>query len=57
MADKKKQKTGPMRLDKFLGEMGYGTRTQIKEMVRKGRVQVNGPVSYTHLTLPTNSLV
>ena len=44
MADKKKQKTGPMRLDKFLGEMGYGTRTQIKEMVRKGRVQVNGQV-------------
>ena len=34
MADKKKQKTGPMRLDKFLGEMGYGTRTQIKEMER-----------------------
>lgn len=33
-----------MRLDKFLGEMGYGTRTQIKEMVRKGRVQVNGQV-------------
>ena len=44
MADKKKQKTGPTRLDKFLGEMGYGTRTQIKEMVRKGRVQVNGQV-------------
>ena len=24
--------------------MGCGTRTQIKEMVRKGRVQVNGQV-------------
>lgn len=31
-----------MRLDKFLGEMGVGTRTQIKEMARKGRVMVNG---------------
>ncbi len=31
-----------MRLDKFLGEMGVGTRTQIKEIARKGRVWVNG---------------
>ncbi|MDO5415761.1 MAG: pseudouridine synthase [Lachnospiraceae bacterium] len=31
-----------MRLDKFLGEMGVGTRTQIKEIARKGRVLVNG---------------
>lgn len=31
-----------MRLDKFLGEMGTGTRTSIKEMARKGRVTVNG---------------
>lgn len=31
-----------MRLDKFLGEMGKGTRSQIKEMARKGRICVNG---------------
>lgn len=31
-----------MRLDKFLGEMGKGTRSQIKEMARKGRISVNG---------------
>lgn len=33
-----------MRLDRFLGEMGTGTRTQIKELARKGRVSVNGQV-------------
>lgn len=31
-----------MRLDKFLGEMGEGSRTQIKEIAKKGRIQVNG---------------
>ena len=31
-----------MRLDKFLGEMGLGTRSQVKELARKGRVAVNG---------------
>lgn len=30
-----------IRLDKFLAEMGEGSRSQVKEMVRKGRVQVN----------------
>lgn len=44
MADKSKRKTGLMRLDKFLVEMGNGTRSQVKEMVKKGRVQVNGQV-------------
>lgn len=32
----------PMRLDKFLSEMGKGTRSQARELVRKGRVLVNG---------------
>lgn len=32
----------PMRLDKFLGEMGVGSRSQVKEMARKGRILVNG---------------
>lgn len=31
-----------IRLDKYLGEMGQGTRSQIKEAARKGRVCVNG---------------
>lgn len=31
-----------MRLDKYLSEMGQGTRSQIKEMARKGRITVNG---------------
>lgn len=31
-----------MRLDKFLCENGCGTRTQVKQLVRQGRVLVNG---------------
>ena len=34
-----------MRLDKFLAEMGFGSRSQIKEMARKGRIQVNGQIA------------
>lgn len=30
-----------MRLDKFLADMGAGTRSQIKEAIRRGRVYVN----------------
>lgn len=33
-----------MRLDKFLAEMGIGTRSQVKELAKKGRVTVNGSV-------------
>lgn len=33
-----------LRLDKYLCDMQAGTRSQIKEIVRKGRVQVNGLV-------------
>lgn len=39
------QKKGAIRLDKFLVEMGHGTRSQIKEMARKGRISVNGQVA------------
>ena len=45
MADKYRQKPGVMRLDRFLGQMGQGTRSQIKEMAKKGRIQVNGQVA------------
>ena len=31
-----------IRLDKYLGEMGIGTRSQIKEMAKKGRITVDG---------------
>ena len=45
MANKKKKTSNSsMRLDKFLVEMGKGTRSQIKEMAKKGRIQVNGAV-------------
>ncbi len=33
---------GTMRLDKYLADMGKGTRSQVREAVRKGRVQING---------------
>lgn len=31
-----------LRLDKYLADMGLGTRSEVKQAVRKGRVQVNG---------------
>jgi len=31
-----------IRLDKFLADSGEGTRTQVKEKIKKGRVTVNG---------------
>lgn len=33
-----------IRLDKFLCEMEVGTRSQVKEMVKKGQISVNGEV-------------
>lgn len=33
-----------IRLDKYLADMGKGTRTELKEMIRKGRIKVNGEV-------------
>lgn len=31
-----------LRLDKYLADMGVGTRTQVKQMIRRGQVTVNG---------------
>lgn len=31
-----------MRLDKYLAEMGAGTRQEVKKYIRKGRVTVDG---------------
>ena len=55
------------RLDKFLTQIPVGTRSQVKDMIKKGRVCVNGvhaskpelkvdpeTVSYTHLLMSTN---
>ena len=33
-----------MRLDKMLAHSGYGTRKEVKELIRKGFVLVNGEV-------------
>ncbi|MBR1391853.1 MAG: rRNA pseudouridine synthase [Lachnospiraceae bacterium] len=33
-----------MRLDKYLCSAGLGTRSQVKELIRKGRITVNGTV-------------
>ena len=34
-----------MRLDKFLCESGYGTRSQVKQLIRQGHVLINGVLS------------
>lgn len=34
-----------MRLDKFLCEMNIGTRSQVKDFIRKGQVTVNGSIA------------
>lgn len=44
MAEKQKENSGFMRLDKLLAEMGHGSRSQIRQMAKKGRIQVNGQV-------------
>lgn len=36
-----------MRLDKFLCENGYGTRSQVKLLIRQGNVSVNGTLCKT----------
>ena len=33
-----------IRLDKFLAEMGYGTRSQVKKELARGNVTLNGQV-------------
>ena len=34
-----------IRLDKFLADSGAGTRSQVKEIIKKGRVMVNDTVA------------
>lgn len=33
-----------IRLDKYLADMGYGTRQEVKKLIRSGQVSVNGAV-------------
>lgn len=35
---------GKIRLDKYLADMSFGTRTEVKQMIKKGLVGVNGTV-------------
>ena len=35
---------GKIRLDKYLADMGLGTRTEVKKKIRKGQISVNGMV-------------
>lgn len=34
-----------MRLDKYLAEMGIGTRTEVKKLIRQGKIEVDGEVT------------
>lgn len=37
-----------MRLDKFLSHMGYGTRKEVKDLIKKGLVEIDGkPIKKT----------
>ena len=41
-----------MRLDRFLAETGFGTRTEVKKLIKQGKVTVNGtPVSKPEIQL------
>ena len=33
-----------MRLDKYLADMGVGTRTEVKKLIRQGQIAVDGTV-------------
>ncbi|HBK4069462.1 TPA: 16S rRNA pseudouridine(516) synthase, partial [Enterococcus faecium] len=33
-----------MRLDKFLADMGLGSRKEVKGLIKKGTIEVNGQV-------------
>ena len=57
-----------IRLQKYLADAGIASRRKAEELIKQGKVYVNGkivnelgtkvtPVSYTHLTLPTIRLV
>ncbi len=49
-----------MRLDKFLTECGVGTRSQVKEIIKRGEITVNGRVAKTpkeHVEEETDEII
>lgn len=40
----KKRMKEKVRLDKYLADMGVGTRSEVKQYIRKGRITINGSV-------------
>lgn len=36
-----------MRLDKYLANMGIGTRSEVKQMIKKGKIKVNDRIVYS----------
>lgn len=47
-----------IRLDKYLADLGIGTRSEVKNYIRKGRVTVNGiKATSSDLKIETDSLV
>ena len=56
MTSYSQQKEYIMRLDKFLVEMGIGSRSQVKQYVKKGTVTVNGaPVKSSDVKIDENN--
>ena len=41
-SDKEMEMSEIIRLDKYLADMGCGTRSQVKQLIRKGQVEING---------------
>ena len=41
---KKEFETMQLRIDKFLADMGVGTRSEVKQYIRKKQVQLNGSI-------------
>ena len=44
MTEKDRKPEGGFRLDKYLADMKAGSRSEVKVMIRKGRVSVNGVI-------------
>ena len=40
---------GLIRLDKYLADMQIGTRSEVKKLIRAGKVQVGGQIGRAHV--------
>ena len=45
-SDKEMEMSEIIRLDKYLADMGCGTRSQVKQMIRKGKVETGAEDYY-----------